>query len=139
MSNFEIIESHGKPIKAWTKGVPVEESAKEQLRNVSEMPFIHKHVAVMPDVHFGLGATIGSVISTVGAVIPAAVGVDIGCGMCAVQTNLNAKDLPDNLLPLRDAIEIAVPHGRTKGGDKGAWQNAPDLAVAKFFVPFNEA
>jgi tRNA-splicing ligase RtcB len=129
MSNFEIIEGHGKPIKAWTKGVPVEESAKQQLRNVSEMPFIHKHVAVMPDVHFGLGATIGSVIATVGAVIPAAVGVDIGCGMCAVQTDMSAKDLPDNLAPLRSAIEAAVPHGRTKGGDKGSWGTIPDLVV----------
>lgn len=133
MSNYEIIDSHGKPIKAWTKGVPVEESAKEQLRNISEMPFIHKHVAVMPDVHYGLGATVGSVISTVGAVIPAAVGVDIGCGMCAVQTDLKAKDLPDNLAPLRESIEVAVPHGRSKGkSDKGSWQDTPNLVVKKW-------
>ncbi|WP_252407043.1 RtcB family protein, partial [Escherichia coli] len=70
-------------MKAWTRGVPIEESAMKQLRNVASLPFIHKHVAVMPDVHWGMGATVGSVIPTVGAIIPAAVGVDIGCGMMA--------------------------------------------------------
>ena len=82
----------------------------------------------MPDVHWGIGATVGSVIPTKGAIIPAAVGVDIGCGMMAVQTDLNARDLPDNLHPLRTAIEEAVPHGRTHGGgkgDKGAWRAIP--------------
>ncbi|MBI5941185.1 MAG: RtcB family protein, partial [Caulobacterales bacterium] len=77
MSGFEVIESPGAPIKAWTRGVPIEESAMKQLRNVAALPFIHKHVAVMPDVHWGMGATVGSVIPTVGAIIPAAVGVDI--------------------------------------------------------------
>lgn len=76
---FEIIESDGKPIKAWTRGVPVEESAKQQLRNLAGLPFIYKHVAAMPDIHWGMGATVGSVIATQGAIIPAAVGVDIGC------------------------------------------------------------
>src|SRR5271168_1722799 len=87
----------GVPIKAWTKGVPVEEAAQKQLLNVALMPFIYKWVAAMPDVHWGIGATVGSVIPTRGAIIPAAVGVDIGCGMMAVQTDLNARDLPDNL------------------------------------------
>src|SRR5689334_23910394 len=85
------------PIKAWTKGVDLEEQALAQLRNVASMPFIHKWVAAMPDVHWGMGATVGSVIATKGAIIPAAVGVDIGCGMVAVETNLSANDLPDNL------------------------------------------
>jgi len=122
--SFEIIDSCGKPIKAWTRGVPVEEEAKNQLRNLSQMPFIHKHVACMPDVHFGKGATVGSVIATKGAIIPAAVGVDIGCGMMAVQIDLMASDLPDNLHDMRSAIEKAVPHGRTDNGganDRGAW------------------
>ena len=82
----------------------------------------------MPDVHSGIGATVGSVIPTKGAIIPAAVGVDIGCGMMAVRTNLKAKDLPDNLSALRSAIEKAVPHGRTANGgpgDRGAWHDVP--------------
>ena len=78
------------PIFGWTKGVQVEDQALKQLRNVAPMPFIHQHVAVMPDVHWGMGATVGSVIPTIGAIIPAAVGVDIGCGMMAVRTSLRA-------------------------------------------------
>ncbi len=118
----------GAPIKMWTKGVDVDEAARQQLVNVAEMPFIHRHLAVMPDVHWGMGATIGSVIPTKGAIIPAAVGVDIGCGMMAAQTTLRAKDLPDNLSRVRDAIEAAVPHGRTDNGgpnDRGAWGDVP--------------
>ncbi len=104
----------------------------DQLRNVASLPFIHKHVAAMPDVHFGLGATIGSVIPTKGAIIPAAVGVDIGCGMCAVRLDITAADLPDNLAGVRSEIEQAIPHGRTnhgKPGDKGAWAEAPSDIV----------
>src|SRR4051812_18685943 len=96
-----IKEDNGKPIKMWTDGVPVEDGAIAQLKNVASMRFIHSHVAVMPDVHWGMGATIGSVIPTIGAVIPAAVGVDLGCGMVAVQTTLRASDLPDNLHAMR--------------------------------------
>ena len=80
MAAFNVDATNRVPIKAWTKGVQVEDVAAEQLRNMANMPFIHKHVAVMPDVHWGMGATIGSVIPTKGAIIPAAVGVDIGCG-----------------------------------------------------------
>jgi tRNA-splicing ligase RtcB (3'-phosphate/5'-hydroxy nucleic acid ligase) len=83
----------------------------------------------MPDVHWGIGATVGSVIPTKGAIIPAAVGVDIGCGMMAVETDLNARDLPDNLHVIRTAIEEAVPHGRTQHGgkgDQGGWNRIPD-------------
>lgn len=115
----------GVPIKSWTRGVPVDDKAREQLARAAKMPFIFKHVAAMPDVHVGIGATVGSVIPTKGAVIPAAVGVDIGCGMMAARTSLMAHDLPDNLEGIRTAIERAVPHGRTSGrggrGDKGAW------------------
>nr|WP_166285368.1 RtcB family protein [Photorhabdus stackebrandtii] len=117
------------PVKMWTHGVPVEADAREQLLNTAKMPFIFSHLAVMPDVHLGKGSTIGSVIPTHGAIIPAAVGVDIGCGMMAVRTSLNAKDLPDNLYAIRHAIEIAVPHGRTvnhTGHDKGSWQKPPE-------------
>jgi tRNA-splicing ligase RtcB len=90
--------------------------------------FIYKWVAAMPDVHWGIGATVGSVIPTRGAIIPAAVGVDIGCGMMAVKTSLHANHLPDNLHGIRTAIEKAVPHGRTDNGranDRGAWSDAP--------------
>lgn len=111
-------------IKEWTVGVPVEESARKQLFNIAHLPFIYKHIAVMPDVHLGKGATVGSVIATTKAVIPAAVGVDLGCGMMALRTTLTASHLPDNLYKLRSEIESMVPHGRTDNGganDKGAW------------------
>ncbi|ERI50074.1 RtcB family protein [Pseudomonas sp. AOB-7] len=116
----------GKPIKLWTRGVPVEDEARRQLLNTARMPFIFKHLAVMPDVHLGKGSTIGSVIPTLGAIIPAAVGVDIGCGMVAARTSLRATDLPDNLHRLRSAIERAVPHGKSFGKrDVGAWDEVP--------------
>ncbi len=129
--NYEIISGEsGVPIKSWTRGVSFEAEAKKQLNNIASLPFIHKWLAVMPDVHVGKGATIGSVVPTLKAVIPAAVGVDIGCGMMAVRTGLNASQLPDNLSVVRSAIEAAVPHGRSKrlrkgGRDKGAWGELP--------------
>jgi tRNA-splicing ligase RtcB len=112
MSNFKFIETSGAPIKAWVKGVPVEPEAEAQLRNMAGLPFIYKHVAVMPDVHLGKGATVGSVIPTKGAIVPAAVGVDIGCGMCAAMTDLVANDLPDSLAEVRRAIEQVIPVGQ---------------------------
>lgn len=132
MKTFNVIQNdNAAPIKMWTDGVPVEDDARQQLMNTAKMPFIFKHLAVMPDVHLGKGSTIGSVIPTHKAIIPAAVGVDIGCGMIACKTTLVAADLPDSLAPLRAAIEAAVPHGRTSprsGRDKGAWgKQAPDL------------
>ena len=120
----------GVPIKMWTKGVPVEREAKQQLLNVARLPIVFKHVAVMPDVHYGIGATVGSVIPTLKAIIPAAVGVDIGCGMMAAKTTLRAEDLPDSLSALRATIEKAVPHGsvpRHRGRDTGSWENPPEL------------
>ena len=129
MSDFNVIETAGVPVKAWTKGVQLEPAAEAQLRNVASMPFVYKWVAAMPDVHWGMGATIGSVIATQGAIIPAAVGVDIGCGMMAVKTTLRADQLPDSLAEVRAAIERAVPHGRTNNGgpgDRGAWHDVPE-------------
>lgn len=128
------IPSKGVPIKAWVDGVPVEDEARAQLQNIALLPVVWPHVAVMPDVHLGKGATVGSVVPTRGAIIPAAVGVDIGCGMMAVKTNLKASDLPDSLAAVRSAIEERIPHGRTNNGgfgDKGAWNNAPPLVVEK--------
>jgi tRNA-splicing ligase RtcB len=123
----------GAPVKMWTRGVAVDLKAREQLSRAAKMPFIFKHVAVMPDVHVGIGATVGSVIPTKGAVIPAAVGVDIGCGMMAARTSLHAADLPDNLEGIRHAIERAVPHGRdvARGKrDPGSWGDPPPEIVA---------
>jgi len=97
------------PVKIYTDDI--ESEATQQLHELSTLPFIHKHVAAMPDVHLGIGATIGSVIPTKGAIIPAAVGVDLGCGMAAVQLSLKASDLPDNLYGIRSKIEQAVPVG----------------------------
>lgn len=123
-------DDKGLPIKMWTNGVVVDDNSKKQLLQTAQMPFIYKWMAVMPDVHFGLGATIGSVIPTKGAIIPAAVGVDIGCGMMATRTNLTASDLPDNLHGLRSELERLIPHGMTKGRggrDRGSWENPPEL------------
>jgi len=132
--DFELTAvADGVPIKSWTKGVAVDQKARDQLERVARMPFIYKHVAVMPDVHVGIGATIGSVVPTVGAVIPAAVGVDIGCGMMAARTSLVAADLPDNLERLRAAIERAVPVGREIGRgkrDSGSWGDPPAEIIA---------
>lgn len=129
---YEYDGSARHPIKSWTKGVVVEDKARDQLRNIAGLPFIHKHVAVMPDCHWGMGATVGSVIATNKAIVPAAVGVDLGCGMMAWQTTLSASGLPDTLAPIRANIERAVPHGRTANGgkgDKGGW-NDPNQAPA---------
>ncbi|MCW5665481.1 MAG: RtcB family protein [Piscinibacter sp.] len=132
----------GVPLKMWTRGVPVEDEAKRQLTNAARLPVVFRHIAAMPDVHFGIGATVGSVIPTLRAIIPAAVGVDIGCGMMACKTTLTAEDLPDNLGPLRAAIERAVPHGRQPGSrDPGAWQKPPGAvtsAWAQLEPGFNE-
>ncbi|MDI1298163.1 RtcB family protein [Methylotenera sp.] len=117
-------------VKSWTRGVTFDENAKQQVLNMAGLPFIHSHIAIMPDVHLGKGATIGSVIPTKGAIVPAAVGVDLGCGMMAVKTSLTANDLPESLINLRHEIEKNVPHGRSAnfqhGRDKGSWNNLPE-------------
>lgn len=116
----EITSPLGGKIIAFVDGVEFETEAQKQAFNIAALPFIHEHVAIMPDVHAGVGSTVGSVIPTKGAIIPAAVGVDIGCGMMAVRTSLTASDLPDSLSELRSAIEHAVPHGGP--GVHGSWQ-----------------
>lgn len=124
--NYVRIETGNVPVKAWIKGVEADDGAIRQLKNAAAMPFVFRWVAAMPDVHVGIGATVGSVIPTVSAIIPAAVGVDIGCGMAAVRTSLVASQLPDSLKDVRSVIERAVPHGRTDHGgrnDKGAWSS----------------
>lgn len=100
---------YGVPVKIYTQDV--DEESLDQLRKMAQLNFIHSHIAVMPDVHLGKGATVGSVIPTKNAIIPAAVGVDIGCGMNAIRLSLKAHQLPDNLSALRNAIERKVPVG----------------------------
>lgn len=114
----------GSPIKLWSPLHEVESSALDQLKNTASLPFIYKHVAVMPDVHYGIGATVGSVVATKGAVVPACVGVDIGCGMMAAKMPFKSKRLPDNLRGLFDAISAAVPVG----------QDMHDAAIMEFGI-----
>jgi tRNA-splicing ligase RtcB len=122
MTVKRILEGGAVPVKVWTSDI--EGEALKQLQNVSRLPLVFHHVAAMPDVHAGIGATVGSVIPTRGAIIPAAVGVDIGCGMNAVRLSLDARDLPDNLSRLRSAIEAAVPVGFDKHDEKNALRSA---------------
>jgi tRNA-splicing ligase RtcB (3'-phosphate/5'-hydroxy nucleic acid ligase) len=128
----------GAPIKAWVRGVPFDDNARKQLENTARLPFIYKWVAAMPDVHCGIGATVGSVVATKGAIIPAAVGVDIGCGMAAVRTTMTAADLPDSLAAMRTSIERSVPHGFSPRGkrDEGSWHDVPK-AVAEAWKPLD--
>jgi tRNA-splicing ligase RtcB (3'-phosphate/5'-hydroxy nucleic acid ligase) len=120
------IEAGRVPVHVWTDDV--ERAALQQLLNVARLPFVFRHVAAMPDVHTGIGATVGSVIPTKGAIIPAAVGVDIGCGMGAVRLSLSAADLPHNLGRVRGAIEGAVP----VGFDQHDARDAPGHAAKPF-------
>jgi len=114
-----LIEQGRVPIKLWTDGVPVEQAAMEQIRNVASLPVVGPHVAIMPDVHWGVGATVGSVIPTRAAIIPAAVGVDLGCGMMAVRTDLSVNDLTGKMAVIREAVERQIPVGGP--GIKGSW------------------
>lgn len=119
-------DDYAAPVKIWTNDV--EETAMKQLHDVSKLPFIHSHVAVMPDAHWGNGTTVGCVLPTIKAIVPAAVGVDLGCGMMALKLELKEEQLPDSLAELRSNIERAVPHGRTNNGgpgDRGAWGDIP--------------
>lgn len=122
-------------VKTWT--TDIEESALQQLHNLSALPFVHRHIAVMPDCHWGKGSTVGSVIPTIRAIVPAAVGVDIGCGMVAHKLSVRPDQLPDSLAGVRAAIEVAIPHGRTDNGganDRGAWGNGSPQAVQDEWV-----
>ncbi len=134
--NYEVLHEQGHaPVKSWTRGVPFDDNSKKQVLNMAKMPFIHQWIALMPDVHLGKGATIGSVIPTIGAVIPAAVGVDLGCGMMAAKTTLTASDLPDSLEAMRSQIERRIPHGRSfthSKRDTGSWGHAPADVLDKW-------
>jgi tRNA-splicing ligase RtcB len=114
---MQIVEGGAVPIYMWTDNLPVEPQALQQLTDISHLPFLYKHVAVMPDVHMGVGACVGSVLATKGAVIPSAVGVDIGCGMHAIRTNIKASHLPDDLKGMRSLIEQFIPVGNGPGGN----------------------
>lgn len=116
---MQVIKSEKGIVKAWIDGVELADNARKQLTNLADMPFIHKWVAAMPDAHFGMGATVGSVIATKGAIIPAAVGVDLGCGMIAAKLPYKAEDLPTSLKAMRDLIESRIPVGGP--GVKGSW------------------
>jgi tRNA-splicing ligase RtcB len=136
----------GVPLKMWIRVVRLEDEATRHLMNAARLPIVFKHSAALPDVHFGIGAAVGSVIATQRAIIPAAVGVDIGCCMMAAKTTLKAEDLPDNLGPMRSSIERVVPHGRSAGRapgarDAAAWGKVPgsaDTAWAQLEPGFSE-
>lgn len=142
MNKFSIHESGGAPLKLWDSHEPFEAGAMQQLRNVASLPFIHSHVAGMADVHWGKGATIGSVIATKQAIVPAAVGVDIGCGMMAVRTSLTASDFPDSLSAIRAEIERAVPKGfessESANHAKGGWAITPNAIARTWYERFEE-
>ncbi len=123
------------PVKAWVDGVTLDDKAKEQLLQTASLPFIHKHLAVMPDAHWGMGSTVGSVIATKGAIVPAAVGVDIGCGMTAVRLpDISIDEVYEFRKAIYDGIKKAVPNGRTDNGglnDRGRWgDEIPSLAAS---------
>ena len=127
---FETIDAGNNSfIKAWKKGVQFEEKAVEQLRQTARLPFVKPYVAAMPDVHWGIGATVGSVVPTQHAIVPAAVGVDIGCGVCLTITNATRESVQNHLPEFRALIEKAVPHGRSDDGgarDCGSWGIIPE-------------
>src|SRR5690242_8196763 len=122
---FTTINGRNVPIRLWAPPHEVDSRVITQLKNVAALPWVAHHVAVMPDVHAGKGATVGSVIAMRGAIAPAAVGVDIGCGMAAVETSLTSASLPDTLKPVRFAIEDAVPVG-FNAHPEPAWEHAGD-------------
>ena len=132
---YELIEGGLTSIKAWTTGVHIEESAKKQLRETASLPIVGPHIAVMPDVHWGMGSTVGSVVPTRGAIVPACVGVDLGCGMSAIPTTLTSYDLGDDANAIFGALEESIPHGRTDDGgpnDRGAWSTIPDDVASRW-------
>lgn len=143
MTRFSLHEGGGGvPLKLWDSHQPFEAGAMQQLRNLAALPFVHSHIAGMPDVHYGKGATVGSVIATKQAIVPAAVGVDIGCGMMAVRTSLTADQLPDGLSEIRAEIERAVPKGmessRTANHSKGGWAITPNSVARTWYDRFED-
>ena len=142
MNKFSIHRTGGVPLKLWDSHQPFEAGAMQQLRNVASLPFVHSHIAGMPDVHWGKGATVGSVIATKQAIVPAAVGVDIGCGMMAVRTSVTADRLPDSLSEIRAEIERAVPKGfessQTANHAKGGWAVTPNAIARAWYERFED-
>jgi tRNA-splicing ligase RtcB len=135
-----LINGETVPIRSWAAPHGIEPDTLKQLKAIASLPWVAHHVAVMPDVHLGKGATVGSVIAMKGAVAPAAVGVDIGCGMSAVRSSLFGKQLPDNLRPLRDAIEDCIPVGRAHHVEP-IWSDSRGDArseVARLFARFGD-
>lgn len=130
------VNGRQKLIKLWEPAdYPFEEEAMAQIRNAASLPFMFKHIAVMADAHAGKGSTVGTVVATKGAIVPAMVGVDIGCGMMAIRLSIGANELPDTLQHIRGQIEAAVPHGRTDNGgknDRGAWGEAPASIASRW-------
>jgi tRNA-splicing ligase RtcB len=140
MNKFSHHDTGGAPLKLWDSHQPFEAGAMQQLRNLASLPFVHSHIAGMADVHWGRGATVGSVIATKQAIVPAAVGVDIGCGMMAVRTSLTASQLPDSLAAIRAEIERAVPKGfessQSANHSKGGWAVTPNSVARLWFERF---
>lgn len=127
---YENVDGGLVPIKAWTRGVPFEPQARAQVQQMAQLPIVGPHIAIMPDVHLGYGSTVGSVAPTRKAIVPAMVGVDIGCGMCAVRTSLTSHDVSDNAQDLFEAIARSVPHGGApKNPAVGAWADPPVHSV----------
>jgi tRNA-splicing ligase RtcB (3'-phosphate/5'-hydroxy nucleic acid ligase) len=126
---YEEVEGGNIPIKAWTIGVPFEHGAKVQLRYTTMVPVVGPYIAVMPDVHAAIGSTVGSVVPTRQAIIPAAVGVDIGCGMMAVRTSLTSHQVSESAQDLFESISKAVPHGGERGKETGNWSDAPTIVA----------
>jgi tRNA-splicing ligase RtcB (3'-phosphate/5'-hydroxy nucleic acid ligase) len=124
-------------VKAWTGGVPIEGDAVTKIHNLSKLPVLAGHIAIMPDVHLGKGATVGSVIPTKSAIIPAAVGVDIGCGMVAVQLDMSASDLPDSLSTVRAQIERDVPVGFDLHDDRAMIDEPLSATVGALYDRFD--
>lgn len=133
MTPRQLVKRHGNNLISW--GQEIEPNTIEQALATSRLPFIAGHVALMPDAHLGMGSTVGSVIPTQGAIIPAAIGVDIGCGMLAAETDLTADGLPDDLGKLHSWIAKVVPAGLGKGHDQRIWQQNPKMPVFKYDLP----
>src|SRR5699024_2356890 len=123
----KVFERDGNIIRAWVDGVEFADNAKDQLFDLASMPFIFRHVAAMPDVHYGKGSTIGSVFATQGAVIPSAVGVDIGCGMAATKTLIHSRELPDDLGELYDLAKGLTPIHLRQSEPEGLGYSVADV------------
>lgn len=142
MTNFDVVENEGKIIKVWKKGVQFDDNTIQQYKNISKLPFVLPYAAAMADSHLGKGGPVGAVIPMVGAISPSICGVDIGCGMMACRTLLEADRVKQCLPLLFKEISDAVPHGRTNNGgqgDRGAWHNVPEDIQSIWDVEFKDS